>query len=189
LGVLKEGIAAETIPICRSEVLGARTPSLRDLRTDERTARPVSSRTATTLTHDADAPGEARRLLDQVANGLAPEQLWDARILVTELVSNSVLHARGRSIEISLDLTPTHLVIEVTDGGSPAGPAVVREGADALVPHGWGLNIVEALTESWGVRDGPGSRTVWCELRRFPESRREAQCAGLDSASEDRELT
>jgi anti-sigma regulatory factor (Ser/Thr protein kinase) len=132
-------------------------------------ARAVSLRTDTTLRHDSDAPGEARRLLDQIAGGLAVEQLWDARILVTELVSNSVRHARGRSIEISLDLTPTHLLIEVTDGGSPGGPAVVQESADALVPHGWGLHIVEALTESWGVRDGPGRRTVWCEMRRSAE--------------------
>jgi anti-sigma regulatory factor (Ser/Thr protein kinase) len=129
----------------------------------------MSSRTAMTLTHDADAPREARRLLEQVAAGVAPEQLWDARILVTELVSNSVRHARGRAIEIRLDLTPTHLVIEVTDGGSLTGPAIVRQDEDALVPHGWGLNLVEALTDSWGVRDAPGSRTVWCELRRFAE--------------------
>jgi anti-sigma regulatory factor (Ser/Thr protein kinase) len=130
----------------------------------------MSSRTDTTLTHDADAPGEARRLLDQIADGLGTEQLWDARILVTELVSNSVRHARGRSIEISLNLTPTHLVIEVTDGGSPAGPEIVSEGADALVPHGWGLHLVEALTEEWGVRDSAGQRTVWCEMRRFSEN-------------------
>jgi anti-sigma regulatory factor (Ser/Thr protein kinase) len=127
----------------------------------------MSSRTAATLAHSAGAPTEARRVLDEVADGLAAEQLWDARILVTELVSNSVRHARGSVIEFSLDLTATHLLIEVTDGGAATEPARVQEGGDALVPHGWGLNLVEALTDSWGVRDAPGRRTVWCELRRF----------------------
>jgi hypothetical protein len=41
----------------------------------------------------------------------------------------------------------------------------VLDGAEAAVPHGWGLRIVESLCESWGVRDAPGRRTVWCEVR------------------------
>ena len=96
-----------------------------------------------------------------------PEKLSDARILVNELVSNSVRHACPGVIELMLDLTPTHLVIAVTDAGAVAVPVIVHDGEDAAVPHGWGLRLVETLSESWGVRDdAPGRRTVWCEVRR-----------------------
>jgi hypothetical protein len=62
-------------------------------------------------------------------------------------------------------VTATHLVIAVTDAGSIGAPVIVLDGAEAAVPHGWGLRIVESLCESWGVRDAPGRRTVWCEVR------------------------
>jgi serine/threonine-protein kinase RsbW len=121
----------------------------------------------TSLEHDADAPAAARRALDSVAAELSAEKLSDARILVNELVSNSVRHACPGVIELMLDLTPTHLVIAVTDAGAAAVPVIVQDGEDAAVPHGWGLRLVETLSESWGVRDdAPGRRTVWCEVRR-----------------------
>jgi anti-sigma regulatory factor (Ser/Thr protein kinase) len=126
----------------------------------------VRARAETTLVHDASAPITARRALEQLAHDLSEDQLRDARIVVTELVSNSVRHASEGAIELRLDLTATHLVIEVTDGGSAAAPVLVHDGKEALVPHGWGLHIVDSLSESWGVRDAPGRRTVWSELRR-----------------------
>jgi len=121
----------------------------------------------TNLVQDAQAPAAARRALDSVAAELSAEQLSDARILVNELVTNSVRHAGPGVIELMLDLTPTHLVIAVTDAGGEAVPAMVHEGADSAAPHGWGLRLVESLCETWGVRDdAPGRRTVWCEVRR-----------------------
>jgi anti-sigma regulatory factor (Ser/Thr protein kinase) len=117
--------------------------------------------------HDTHAPAEARRALESVAAELSDEQLGDARILVTELVSNSVRHAGSGAIELTLDLTATHLLIAVTDAGAVTAPALVDDGGAALVPHGWGLRLVESLSDSWGVRDGAGHRTVWCEVRRI----------------------
>ena len=76
----------------------------------------------TSLEHDADAPAAARRALDSVAAELSAEKLSDARILVNELVTNSVRHACPGVIELMLDLTPTHLVIAVTDAGAVAVP-------------------------------------------------------------------
>ncbi len=76
----------------------------------------------TSLEQDADAPAAARRALDSVAAELSAEQLSDARILVNELVTNSVRHACPGEIELMLDLTPTHLVIAVTDAGAVAVP-------------------------------------------------------------------
>ena len=121
----------------------------------------------TNFLHDAHAPAAARRALDSVAAELSAEQLSDARILVNELVTNSVRHASPGAIELSVELTSTHLVIAVTDAGAVEAPVIVLEGADAEMPHGWGLRLVESLSEAWGVRDdAPGRRTVWCEVRR-----------------------
>jgi anti-sigma regulatory factor (Ser/Thr protein kinase) len=131
-------------------------------------AQTATSRVAMALVHGPRAPGEARQAVDLVASGLSLEQVWDARILVTELVSNSVRHARPGPIELTLSLTATHLQIEVSDAGAVSAPSRVYGGAEALAPHGWGLHIVESLCDSWGVRDEGGRRTVWCELRRLP---------------------
>jgi anti-sigma regulatory factor (Ser/Thr protein kinase) len=125
----------------------------------------AASSTTTAFANDAQAPGNARRALDGFAPDLPAGRMHEARILVTELVTNSVRHASGDSIELALRLTPVHLVIEVTDGGGADRPRLITDGGEAALPHGWGLRIVETLTESWGVRDAPGRRTVWCELR------------------------
>ena len=131
----------------------------------ERDDSAVSSAVTTSLASDSCAPGSARHELEAFAADLPAARMNEARILVTELVTNSVLHASGTSIEFTLRLTPAHLAIEVSDGGGPTRPELVTGGAEADQPHGWGLRIVESLTESWGVRDAPGRRTVWCELR------------------------
>jgi anti-sigma regulatory factor (Ser/Thr protein kinase) len=124
-----------------------------------------SASVVTVLANDSDAPGRARFTLEGFAPDLPAGRLDEARILVTELVTNSVRHASGGSVELALRLMPGHLVIEVTDGGGDGRPALVAGGGEAAQPHGWGLRIVESLSESWGVRDAPGRRTVWCELR------------------------
>lgn len=125
----------------------------------------MTSSVTTMFASDSYAPGSARRELEEFAPDLPAGRMNEARILVTEIVTNSVLHASGSPIEFSLRLAPDHLVIEVTDGGGATQPAIVAGGAEAAEPHGWGLRIVESLSESWGVRDALGRRTVWCELR------------------------
>ena len=131
----------------------------------ERDDAAVSSSVTTVLASDSYAPGSARRELEEFVPDLPAARMNEARILVTELVTNSVLHAADGSVEFTLRLTPAHLAIEVTDGGGATRPELVAGGAEAERPHGWGLRIVESLTDSWGVRDAPGRRTVWCELR------------------------
>jgi anti-sigma regulatory factor (Ser/Thr protein kinase) len=130
----------------------------------ERENATASASAKTVFENDSQAPARARRTLEGFAPDLPDGRLNEARILVTELVTNSARHASG-SIELALRLTPTHLVIEVTDGGGAGRPAIITGGGDAALPHGWGLRIVESLAESWGVRDAPGRQTVWCELR------------------------
>ncbi|WP_372442675.1 ATP-binding protein [Streptomyces pactum] len=54
------------------------------------------------------------------------------------------------------------LTVEVTDGGGPTRPVPATPSITSR--GGRGLNIITALSENWGVRDGSGEVTVWATL-------------------------
>ena len=112
--------------------------------------------------------GSARRFVAETL------QRWDAAndldtvsLLVSELVSNAILHARS-DFEVSVLLRSHTIRIEVDDQ-SEALP-VPRE-ADFDDDSGRGMALVEALAIGWGVteRDGTG-KTVWFEVPRFDDA-------------------
>ena len=84
-----------------------------------------------------------------------------AVLLVSELVTNAVLHARTR-FTVEVEVVDDTARVSVEDS-SPLPPAV-RTFSD-LAGSGRGLHLVEALASRWGVdsRDGAGKR-VWFEL-------------------------
>ncbi len=74
----------------------------------------------------------------------------DARIVISELVANSVRHAQplpGGDIEITWGLEPRGLAITVSDGGSATRPRRVQAASSALA--GRGMAIVESLALTW----------------------------------------
>jgi anti-sigma regulatory factor (Ser/Thr protein kinase) len=90
---------------------------------------------------------------------------FDVRLLVSELVTNSVQHAHvsaDDSIVLAVQFAEKTVRCEVRDEGPgfepPAKPP--PEDADA----GWGLFLVEQLADAWGV--GEGGKGVWFEIRR-----------------------
>ncbi|MEU9089602.1 ATP-binding protein [Streptomyces sp. NPDC087901] len=89
----------------------------------------------------------------------------DAAILiVSELVTNAVVHTASARVVCELSRLETRLRIAVQDQGhQPGGP---RLGAGADDEHGRGLLLVDAMCSAWGSRDaGDGSgRIVWAEL-------------------------
>jgi anti-sigma regulatory factor (Ser/Thr protein kinase) len=90
----------------------------------------------------------------------------DTALLVSELVTNSVRHANAGAHEaLTLEVLTLgdRLRVIVTDPGCKREPRSVAR--DAGTPGGFGLFLVEALSESWGVgHDGVGPTRVWCEL-------------------------
>ncbi|MFF0061830.1 ATP-binding protein [Streptomyces sp. NPDC005279] len=91
----------------------------------------------------------------------------NAALVVAELASNAVLHARvpGRDFALRLEHRTDALRIEVADvrGDRPvaAPPMTTATTAD----HGRGLVIVDALASRWGVTDRPGpGKVVWAEI-------------------------
>ena len=110
-----------------------------------------------TLTRDHGAPGQARALLREHANGLDRDRLDTAVLLISELVTNAVLHGTGE-IRLTIEIHGEDARFAVCDEGT--GTPVVRPepGPDG----GWGLRLVGQLSSRWGVRKG---RTqVWFEL-------------------------
>jgi anti-sigma regulatory factor (Ser/Thr protein kinase) len=112
-----------------------------------------------------EAPAEARRWLDHMAPLRALGQVaFDVRLLVSELVANSVRHAGlGPTdlIAVSLDLSDSVLRVEVQDQGRgftlPARPEKrTSEG-------GRGLQILAAVASRWGL-NGTKPVTVWFEI-------------------------
>ncbi|MDQ1724287.1 MAG: hypothetical protein QOG52_1315 [Frankiaceae bacterium] len=83
-----------------------------------------------------------------------------ACLLVTELVTNAVLHART-PICVALELRGNGLRMSVADH-SPHRPTV--RSYDTESTTGRGLHLVDVLAHRWGLEERPGGKAVWCEL-------------------------
>lgn len=111
------------------------------------------------LPRDELAPGAARRAIDDLRPAPSASARHEARLLLSELVTNSVQHGSGDQVVVLLDAqAPDVLRCEVVDDG---GGFVPRARGDRQV-GGWGLDLVEQIADSWGVREG--STHVWFEL-------------------------
>jgi anti-sigma regulatory factor (Ser/Thr protein kinase) len=114
------------------------------------------------LPRDPTAGARARRLLEEMAaEQLDIRELGRAKLLVTELVNNAVLHGRG-SITFRADLDEDRLHVEVVDEGSGFEREVRELGTEDL--GGRGLGIVDSESSRWGVHEG--TTHVWFEIER-----------------------
>jgi signal transduction histidine kinase len=104
----------------------------------------------------------ARHSLAELERDLPPETMAKLRLLVTELVANSVRHARGTPIEVTVSLTDEIVRTEVSDGG--AGFQHQTPDPSPMKTSGWGLFLVGKMAERWGADQDTG--TVWFELER-----------------------
>jgi anti-sigma regulatory factor (Ser/Thr protein kinase) len=121
------------------------------------------------LALDAQAPAAARSVVaDCLGQGVAESEVDDARLLVTELVTNSLRHSgasAGDHVVVRVELKPGLLRIEVEDSGR--GGMIAPRSADMESTGGFGLNLVQALSERWGVeRVAIGGTRVWAQLAR-----------------------
>ena len=117
------------------------------------------------LPHDVDSIPLARRALDRVRPGVDDLTMRNARLLVSELVTNVVRHVEPGDdpdeISLTIEQTDGHLRIEVRDTGGGFEPAPRADTQNAS--SGWGLHILAQLASRWGVESDGGTR-VWFEL-------------------------
>jgi anti-sigma regulatory factor (Ser/Thr protein kinase) len=116
------------------------------------------------LAGDADAPAAARDVVWRLRGELDRGLVETMRLLVTELVTNSVRHARAPAVDLEVRVTAPVVRVEVHDPGPGFSPGQPRRslGGDG----GWGLVLVERLADRWGVSGEPGDTRVWLELDR-----------------------
>ena len=113
------------------------------------------------LPPQATSAGRARRVVAEVLEEAGLEELADvAVLLVSELVTNAVLHA-GSEVGLTVAADDGSLRVEVRDGSS-ISPGIRHYEDEATT--GRGVGLVELLAADWGVQAEPGGKTVWFTL-------------------------
>jgi anti-sigma regulatory factor (Ser/Thr protein kinase) len=87
-----------------------------------------------------------------------------AALLVTELVSNAVVHANGPSLWLTLDETADDVLHVAVRDGSLDIPRHSAQMPDVRRKSGRGLFMVDALSTSWGWEPLRTGKRVWFEL-------------------------
>jgi anti-sigma regulatory factor (Ser/Thr protein kinase) len=114
------------------------------------------------LPRTPEAPGLARRALSEwYLSALDNQELHQAKLLTSELVTNAVLHGQGK-IMLKAALDEDRLLVEVCDEGRGFEQESRPRRFEDL--RGRGLAIVDAEASRWGLHDG--STHVWFEIER-----------------------
>ena len=119
------------------------------------------------LDPDSDAPANARHALDELAPDLGEECLSTCELLVSELVTNVVIHTPTdrplAAADLRVRLIPGRVRVEVRDDGPGFTARTRPSGQEAN--SGWGLHLVSELADAWGVEPGV-QNCVWFEVER-----------------------
>jgi anti-sigma regulatory factor (Ser/Thr protein kinase) len=112
-----------------------------------------------------DAPALARDAVHSLRGEVPDESVADAALLVSELVSNGVKYGGEGQIKLQLEMAAGRVRAEIVDQGSGFEPETRATRNMTLADEGgWGLHLVAALADDWGVHEG--STHVWFEIRR-----------------------
>jgi integral membrane sensor domain MASE1 len=110
-------------------------------------------------------PAEARTSITPLADSLPTKVYLDLSLLVSELVTNSVRHARLRPrdlIRLRVKTSDRVIRLEVSDPGGGFSADLPKPATRG--PGGWGLFLTERLADRWGVDREGGWTTVWLEV-------------------------
>jgi len=114
----------------------------------------------------ASVPVARRRLQDWLRNvGVRPDRVEDARVIVSELVANSVRHANplpDGTILVAWQIEDGKVELSVTDGGAATHPRRVH--APASAASGRGMAIVDVLADDWRIERTPTRSTLHARL-------------------------
>jgi anti-sigma regulatory factor (Ser/Thr protein kinase) len=102
----------------------------------------------------------ARDALKQLDGDVAPAVLPDVRLLVSELVTNSVKYGGDGPVRLEVSATDGRLRAEIVDQGAGFVPRARNRDLEDV--GGWGLHLVEQLASRWGTHEG--STHVWFEI-------------------------
>lgn len=106
------------------------------------------------------------RLLDS-APLIPAERVEDVLLLVSEVVTNAVMHART-AVRVTALAAAGRVLVAVTDDDPHHAPARAERGT--MATSGRGMFLVDLLASSWGVEVGETSKVVWFEATYRPEA-------------------
>jgi diguanylate cyclase (GGDEF)-like protein/PAS domain S-box-containing protein len=127
--------------------------------------RPVSNGSVVTrlrLESNKDAPQAARVALGPLRGEIEGDVLERAELLTSELVSNSVKYGGGGDIRVDIWRAAGTVAVVVSDDG-PGFTPVARDGIIAEMDGGFGLPLIDLLSNAWGNGTG-GDSWVWFEV-------------------------
>jgi anti-sigma regulatory factor (Ser/Thr protein kinase) len=107
-----------------------------------------------------EAPAQARDALGRLEPSLPEHVLPDMTLLVSELITNSVKYGGDGPVRLQITHGDDKIRTEIVDQG--AGFTPVERDGDLSREGGWGLYLVEELTDRWGIYEG--STHVWFEI-------------------------
>jgi diguanylate cyclase (GGDEF)-like protein/PAS domain S-box-containing protein len=110
---------------------------------------------------DEDAPALARAAVARVADGASEDVLERSKLLVSEVVTNSVLYAGGHEVRVEIWPAGASLAVIVSDDGPGFAPFARPPSVDGN--GGLGLALVDMLAEAWGS-GSDGESWVWFEV-------------------------
>jgi anti-sigma regulatory factor (Ser/Thr protein kinase) len=114
------------------------------------------------LPRDISSPAEARRQVRQFAAGHGVDDPTMLLLVVSELVTNAVVHG-AEPIEMCAWVEGGTVRVEVSDSDPDISTVVTPPRASQQV-GGRGLEIVDSVTRSWGAIPNDTGKIVWAEL-------------------------
>ncbi|HEY8867187.1 MAG TPA: ATP-binding protein [Solirubrobacteraceae bacterium] len=93
--------------------------------------------------------------------GLDSDLIARAQLVVTEVVTNAFLHGGGGEIAVDFWAGDGALDVAVSDGGRGFTPRVLAPDDER---GGFGLGIVDTLSETWGTSGHHGPGCVWFQV-------------------------
>jgi anti-sigma regulatory factor (Ser/Thr protein kinase) len=112
---------------------------------------------------------ESRRFAQNIVADL-PVDLRDAvALMVSELATNALVHT-AQGFEMTIDRTKDQLQVSVADRSHQVASV---QSPSPSEPHGRGLRIVKALSDTWGTTDAADGKTVWFQVNLITNEMRE----------------
>lgn len=134
-------------------------------------SRGVAVTSTVLVPYASHSVGAVRRAIadDLRARGCPHAVVEDAVLVVSEILSNALKHARplpSGKVRVRWSVTISGIEIQVTDGGASTRPRVTAPSMSAT--GGRGLGIVSDLTSEWGVVEDGAHTTVWATVNGGP---------------------
>jgi anti-sigma regulatory factor (Ser/Thr protein kinase) len=139
---------------------------------------------STSITCTPHAPAAARRWVrEQLAGAPAADVMGDVELVVSELITNAVLHGHCDSSTIGVAVQPGVVRVSVADPAPVDGVTVLPHRPERV--GGLGLRLVEAVAQNWGVETTAQGKVVWAELPWVPGRRIDREVDGRDLDGRD----